>query len=367
MNLLRELLTLQAQGRPCALCTIVETIGSTPGKETMKMLVRDDGTFAGTVGGGCLEAEVHEAALESMRDERSRMLEFALNERDYPDSGLLCGGKVRVFVEPITEPNLYVFGGGHVSSAIARIASFAGFRVTVGDDREAFANPAAHPDADTTICRGFEEQVRALAPAENWFLVAVTRGHQEDGTVLKALAESGCRPRYLGMIGSRAKREVLFRRLREEGVTAEFLAGVRTPVGLAIGARTHEEIAVSVVAEMIQVRRLGAGSPAQAVPRNGEHAGPADIPWAGSFRGHDGVMQFFTAIGTNCEFLAFEPATFLADQDKVVVLGSERIKHKGTGREWETPWAHVFTVKDGKITGFREYTDTAVIVAACRG
>jgi ketosteroid isomerase-like protein len=97
-----------------------------------------------------------------------------------------------------------------------------------------------------------------------------------------------------------------------------------------------------------------------------DHAGPSEIPWAGSFRGHDGVVKFFTAIGENCDFLSFEPQTFLADQDRVVVLGSEKIKHKVSGREWETPWAHVYTVKDGKITTFREYTDTAAVAAACR-
>jgi xanthine dehydrogenase accessory factor len=255
--LYEELLRLRAAGRPCALCTIVETQGSTPGKEMMKMLVRDDGSFAGTVGGGCLEAEVLEAALLSLRDERTRMLEFSLNERDYPDSGLLCGGRVRVFVEPMVEPNLHLFGGGHVSRAIARVARSVGFRVTVVDDREGHASPEAHPDADATVCGEFADVVRQIAPAEGGYVVAVTRGHKEDGAVLQALFESGARPRYLGMIGSRAKKATLFEKLRAAGVADEFLSRVRTPMGLAIGARTHEEIAVSVVAEMIRVRRLG--------------------------------------------------------------------------------------------------------------
>ena len=265
-SLFEEIARLRAAGRDCALCTIVETAGSTPGKEMMKLLVRDDGSFAGTVGGGCLEAEVHEAALASLRDERPRMLEFSLNERDYPDSGLLCGGKVRVFVEPLTEPRLHLFGGGHVSRAIASVARLAGFHITVGDDREAFATAEAHPDAHATVCADFAEQARALAAAgaSGQYVVVVTRGHKEDGAVLRALHDSDCRPRYLGMIGSRAKKATLFEKLAAEGVAADFLETVRTPVGLAIGARTHEEIAVSVVAEMIRVRRLGedAGAPA---------------------------------------------------------------------------------------------------------
>lgn len=257
MNIYAEIVRLQERGESCALCTIVKTSGSTPGKEMMKMLVRADGSFAGTVGGGCLEAEVLEAALESMQDERARTLAFSLNERDYPDSGLLCGGKVEVFVEPIVEPTLYVLGGGHISGAIARVASLAGFRVTVGDDRESFTSAEKHPDADRLVCGEFAEQVREMAPAEGVFVVVVTRGHQGDGDILHALWENDCRPRYLGMIGSRSKKAQVFADLEKRGVSTEFLEQVRTPMGLSIGARTHEEIAVSVVAELIQVRRLG--------------------------------------------------------------------------------------------------------------
>jgi len=258
VSIYAEIVRLQERGEACALCTIVKTSGSTPGKEMMKMLVRVDGSFAGTVGGGCLEAEVLEAALESMQDERPRTLAFSLNERDYPDSGLLCGGKVEVFVEPIVEPTLYVLGGGHISGAIARVASLAGFRVTVGDDREGFTTEEKHPDADRLVCGEFPDQVRGLAPATGMFVVVVTRGHQGDADILHALSENDCQPRYLGMIGSRSKRAQVFADLQKRGVSAEFLEQVRTPMGLPIGARTHEEIAVSVVAELIQVRRLGA-------------------------------------------------------------------------------------------------------------
>lgn len=252
-----EIVRLQHAGEPCALCTIVKTVGSTPGKTTMKMLVRRDGSFAGTVGGGCLEAEVLEAALASMRDERSRTLSFALNERDYPDSGLLCGGQLEIFVEPIVVPRAWLFGGGHVSGAIAKIARSVGFHVTVVDDRASFASAERHPDADQTICAPFDELARRALPADDKFVIAVTRGHDKDGEVLEALWRAGARPRYLGMIGSRAKRVQLFEQLRARGVSAEFLERVRTPMGLPIGARTHEEIAVSVVAEMIALRRSG--------------------------------------------------------------------------------------------------------------
>jgi xanthine dehydrogenase accessory factor len=252
-----ELVRMQRAGRDCALCTIVATQGSTPGKAMMKMLVRDDGSFAGSVGGGCLEADVLEAALAAMKDERPRLLSFSLNERDYPDSGLLCGGKVQVYVEPITEPRLHLFGGGHVSGAIARIARSVGFRVSVGDDRESFASPERHPDAHETWAEDFGAQVARLAPAEGLYLVVVTRGHDDDGEILWHLHKKGCRPRYLGMIGSRAKRATLWNQLTERGVPREWLDEVQSPMGLDIGARTHEEIAVSVVAQMIRVRRQG--------------------------------------------------------------------------------------------------------------
>lgn len=256
-DVFEEVVRLQRAGRACALCTIVATQGSTPGKAMMKMLVRDDGSFAGSVGGGCLEAEVHEAAMASMKDERPRMLEFSLNERDYPDSGLLCGGKVQVYVEPITEPKLHIFGGGHVSGAIARFAAAVGFCVSVGDDRESFASPERHPDAATTVHAEFAEQVRRIAPAEDHFLIVVTRGHQDDGEILYELFSQSCRPRYLGMIGSRAKRAQLFAQLESRGVPRSWLERVQSPMGLDIGARTHEEIAISVTAQLIRLRRTG--------------------------------------------------------------------------------------------------------------
>jgi len=267
MDIFEEVVRLKRRGEPCALCTIVKTQGSTPGKTTMKMLVREDGSFAGTVGGGCLEAEVLEAALESMRDEKPRTLAFSLNERDYPESGLLCGGQVEVFVEPIVQPRVVLFGGGHVSGAIARLARSVGFHVTVADDREAFASREKHPDAHEVLCASFDELARRVAPATGGYLVVVTRGHDQDGEVLRALHEAGVRPRYLAMIGSRAKKVQVLRALRDGGADEGFLAAIRTPMGLPIGARTHEEIAVSVVAEMIQARRLGSAGAAKARSR----------------------------------------------------------------------------------------------------
>lgn len=236
------------------------------------MLVRADGAFVGTVGGGCLEADVYEAAREAMRTDRPRRLVFRLNERDYPDSGLYCGGIVEVYVEPVTDPTLTIFGGGHVSRALGAVAREAGFRVVVGDDREAFARADRFPGATEVVCAPWVEIARRLGSGEFAYVVVVTRGHHDDATVLEALYRSGARPKYLAMIGSRAKWAILSKRLRAAGVPEEWLRRVRTPMGIPIGARTHGEIAVSALAEMIRLRRTGALSelsPPAATAENG--------------------------------------------------------------------------------------------------
>lgn len=259
-DIFEEVVRLRREGIPAALATIVGTRGSTPGRESMRLLVLEDGTFVGTVGGGCLEAEVYETACEVLRDEQPRTLKFRLNEFDSPDSGLLCGGEVTIFVEPITTPSLWIFGGGHVSKALCRIAQMSGFRVSVVDDREEYANAERFPDAEQTLAVPYDQAVAEMPIGSHSYVVIVTRGHKEDGQVLAALAQrvdSGSRPKFIGMIGSAAKRAALFRHLRRDGVADEFLDGVRSPVGLYVGARTHEEIAVSVVGELISVRRLG--------------------------------------------------------------------------------------------------------------
>ena len=260
VDIFEEIVRLRRDGTPAAVATIVGTRGSTPGQETMRLLVLEDGTFLGTVGGGCLEAEVYEAAKEVIRDENPRTLKFRLTKFESPDSGLLCGGEVTIFIESITTPRLTIFGGGHVSKALVKIATMAGFGVDVADDRATYARRERFPEAQNVICRAYAETVAEMPIQANSYAVIVTRGHKEDGLVLQAIAkrwEQGCRLKFLGMIGSKTKRAVLFRHLREAGVSEEFLATVRSPVGLCLGARSHEEIAVAVVGELISVRRLG--------------------------------------------------------------------------------------------------------------
>lgn len=259
-DIFEEIVRLRREGVPAALATIVGTRGSTPGRATMRLLVLADGTFLGTVGGGCLEAEVYDTALQVLADEQPRSLQFRLTEQDSPDSGLMCGGEVTIFVEPITTPVLWIFGGGHVSRALCQIAALAGFRTTVVDDRADYATAARFPEAHETLAAPYAEAVASMPIRQNGYAVVVTRGHKEDGVVLEALGRrfaAGDRLRFVGMIGSRTKQALLWKHLRANGIGDDFLATVRTPMGAYLGSRTHEEIAVSVVAELVAVRRLG--------------------------------------------------------------------------------------------------------------
>lgn len=253
-----EIVACRRRGEAAALATIVSTLGSTPGKNPMKMLVRGDGTFVGSVGGGCLEAEVWDHARTVMGSLRSMTVEFSLTEKDYPDSGLICGGKVTIFIEPVTRPTLHIFGAGHVGCATARLAADAGFGVTVYDDRLDMLDASRF---DATIVRSggdYEQTIEEAVFGDVAFVIVVTRGHHDDERVLRALVRGGVQPRFLGMIGSDSKRKVLLGRLAADGVPQAWLDAVVSPVGLPIGARTAPEIAVSIVAQLIQECRASA-------------------------------------------------------------------------------------------------------------
>ncbi len=261
-DLYEEIVRMRAEGLPAALCTVLLTRGSTPGKEAMKMLVREDGTTLGTVGGGCVENDVIRMALEVLGDGRPRTRTFTLNQRDLPESGLICGGQVTILAEAVTSPVLVLFGGGHVSAAIARVARECDLRIVVCDPRAEYARPEAHPGADECLALPWDAAVARVTPARNHYLVVATRGHKDDLDVLLAIQRSGCTPRYLGLLGSRSKKATLERILADEGAGPEFLASIHTPIGLPIGAATPGEIAVSLMAELVSLRRRGEAGPA---------------------------------------------------------------------------------------------------------
>jgi xanthine dehydrogenase accessory factor len=256
-DLYEEIVRLRKIGEPAALCTVMIARGSTPGKETMKMLVRADGSTLGTVGGGCVEADVQKMALEVIANDKAQTSTFTLNQADVPESGLICGGQVTILAEPVVPPVLVLFGGGHVASAAARVAKECDLRVWVCDPREEHASAVMHPAADACFALPWQEAVAQVGRAQHHYLVIVTRGHKDDEEALFRVWESGCRPKYLAMIGSRAKKAQLDRILADRGVPKEWLEAVKTPMGLDIGAKSSGEIAVSLVAELVRLRRQG--------------------------------------------------------------------------------------------------------------
>lgn len=264
-------------GEPVALVTITASTGSTPQRAGAKMLVYADGRTVGTIGGGCYENDAFWKAREAISARKARTVHYELSDDFAEESGLICGGQMDVFIEPVeAAPDVYVFGAGHVGCSLGRMAHEAGFRVHVVDDRAAFAAEERFPDGVETIVAEPPAWIEANALPPSAFAVIVTRGHRHDLSALRALL---ARPaRYLGLIGSRAKVRRVFDALVEEGVSPEALSAVHAPIGLDLGGVTPPEIAVSILAELIAVRygRLEAGQRAVASLRwDGAVAAPA--------------------------------------------------------------------------------------------
>jgi xanthine dehydrogenase accessory factor len=254
MDIYEQIVQLRREGRRGAVATIVNVRGSIPSFKTAKMLVRDDGSIVGTIGGGCVEADVWQAAREVMESEKPRSLIFDLNQDPKYDTGLVCGGTLEVFVEPVLPPALlYVFGAGHVAVNVCQAATQAGFDVIVADDRTSYATEERFPAAREVHALDFGEAMRKFDPNESSYIVIVTRGHHDDMRILRwAVATRAC---YVGMIGSKRKVIEIFKALQSEGLPAHLFERVHAPIGIDIGAITPEEIAIAVTAELIAVRR----------------------------------------------------------------------------------------------------------------
>ena len=253
-EVLEAALRAEAGGERAALVTVVATEGSTPQKAGARMLVYGDGRIVGTIGGGCLEAEMTWRAREAIEGRRPKLVSYDLTPEQAGEDGLVCGGRMQVFIEPIEgTPVLCLFGAGHVAQPLSRIAKACGFRVEVADDRVKFANAERFPDADLIVVDDLPAAAARMTLGPTSYAVVVTRGHKGDAAALRAVLGQGLR--FVGMLGSRPKVVHIFTALREEGAKPEDLAAVHAPLGLEIGALTPEEIAVSIMAEMIAVRR----------------------------------------------------------------------------------------------------------------
>ena len=258
MDVYEELVRLRSLGQKCAIATIVEVRGSIPSYESAKILVREDGSMIGTIGGGCVEAEVWTAAREVIETEKPKHLTFNLGQDAAYDNGLICGGQLDVFVEPVLPlPRAFIFGAGHISKSLSKVATLAGFGTVIVDNRDSFANRERFPEAVEIHAAEYEDVFARLAINETSYVIIVTRGHRDDMRVLKlALATPA---RYVSMIGSKRKVINVIRELEKEGMPPAAFERIHAPMGLDIGAISPEEIAISVAAEMIAVRR-NAGS-----------------------------------------------------------------------------------------------------------
>ena len=253
-DIYEEIVELRARGIRAALAIIISRKGATPRKDAAKMLVYEDGRQLGTIGGGSAEAEVRDESIRAIETGTPKILSLDLKDVDPEESALVCGGFMEVYVEPILpDPALFIFGAGHVSRALAQAARPAGFRIVVVDDRDKYATPERFPEADSFYVGEWEEVLQQLPVNDSSYLFIATRGHQFDLLCLRFALQSSAR--YIGMLGSFKKARLLFEVLEKEGIDASSFKRVVVPAGLDIGSETPEEIAVSIVAELIAMRK----------------------------------------------------------------------------------------------------------------
>jgi xanthine dehydrogenase accessory factor len=263
-DILEELVLARQEGNPVALAVIVKARGSVPRHTGTKMLVYADGRTSGTIGGGELEARVLQQALESLEDNQSRYIPYSLVDPERGDPGI-CGGEVEVFVEPYLPPiTILIIGCGHVGQSVAKLANWLGFRVVVSDDREGMATPEVVPDADLYFPGSFDDTLSSFKININTYVVAVTRNVEVDREILPKLLETEAP--YIGVIGSRRRWEETQRLLSEDGIDKDQMSRFHSPIGLELHAETPEEIAVSILAEVIMIHRGGSGNRMAAVP-----------------------------------------------------------------------------------------------------
>lgn len=254
-------LAAQQDGRPAALAVVIRTQGSVPRQAGSKMLVWPDGTIVGTVGGGEMEARVIGEAQNALRDGRSRVVSYNLNDLSSGDPGV-CGGTVEVFVEPLVPPpTILVVGCGHVGKAVADLAKWLEFRVVVTDDRPGYATEEQIPGMDAYIQAPPDEVPDRVEINRYTCVVAVTRGLAVDERLIPALLATDAP--YIGIIGSRRRWALTVESMIEKGISKDALARIHAPIGLELGAETPKEIALSIMAEVVMVLRKGTGESMQ--------------------------------------------------------------------------------------------------------
>jgi xanthine dehydrogenase accessory factor len=258
ISIFQALAELERKNEEGALCMVVGSKGSTPRGAGSKMLVYPDGSIVGTVGGGEMENRVVAEAFKAMRDGQPRMLEYSMTDPARGDPGV-CGGQLEVYVEPLKpRPTLVVIGAGHVGKAVVHLAKWLGFYVVVNDDRPEYCNLEAVPGADEYLPVSMAQLPQHFRISASTYLVLTTRGMNIDVEGLPVLVDTPAA--YIGLIGSQRRWAMAKKAMVERGVPAQKLDRVRSPIGLELHAETPEEIAVSILAEIIMLRQGGDGS-----------------------------------------------------------------------------------------------------------
>jgi len=258
-SIYEAILEAQRSGQPAALATVIRARGSVPRHESSKMLVFADGRIAGTVGGGELENRTIEEAKQVLREGAARVITHSLVDPSRGDAGV-CGGEVEVFIEPVNPPAmLLIVGAGHVGRALAHLAKWMGYCVVVTDDRADLCTHDFMPDADEFVVGPITEALSKIRVDHQTYVACVTRGYLFDVDAVPLLLNTPAP--YIGVIGSRRRWTMAVKDLHDRGISDESLARIRAPIGLEIEAETPEEIAVSIMAEIILLKRGGTGQP----------------------------------------------------------------------------------------------------------
>jgi xanthine dehydrogenase accessory factor len=254
MTIYEDILACLKAGMPFCVVTVTAASGSTPRKAGAKMIVLEDGTIKGTIGGGLVEQKMRDKALQVLRDGTPIVETYSLAAEQSSSEEMICGGEMTFFLEPhTTGKHVYIFGAGHCGYALARAAHLAGFSIHVLDDRTEAATRERYPMAASITTGNYTEISSQLDPAKDAYITIMTQAHAGDETVLEHVLRKECR--YIGMMASTRKREIIYKNLRGKGVTDQELERVHSPIGLEIDAETPEEIAASIVAELIRVSR----------------------------------------------------------------------------------------------------------------
>ena len=254
-EILKEALGRINKGETIALVTIIETKGSTPREVGAKMVVGKDGLIAGTIGGGITEAKVIEEVKQALKEGKGKLITYHLTkEQAALDEGAICGGEMKVFIDVLQpKEEVLIFGAGHIAVCVSKLAKIVGFKVTIIDDRKEFANQDRFPEVDEIIAEDTEKALTHINITPSSYIIVLTRGHLKDEEVLGSVIRLNTA--YIGMIGSHKKNAIVFQHLKEQGISQDELAKVHAPIGIEIKAQTPEEIAVSIIAEIIQIRR----------------------------------------------------------------------------------------------------------------